>query len=107
MIGSTLEDMRAIKCLPVRRPPYWRTLEYCRHIGVQHFPEGNFQWMGRVRTTRGSYKQFRIGPVRFNSHAGLSYGEALQILKTKLSDPDIASVAAQPISYYPILMDKL
>lgn len=56
-----LSDPSQIMGLKPRYEPYWQTLEYCRHLGVQVHPNGGVFWIAGVRPRGGSkYAQHRL-----------------------------------------------
>ena len=95
-----LTSAMVIESLTPRISPYWNTLEFCRHLGVQRHPQnGNF-WVARVRTrTGGLYLQKRLSPVCFDGNEGVGYDAALALAREWFKDPEVADVASTP---YPV-----
>ena len=85
--------------LPERRSPYWNTIEYCRHIGVEKLPSGQCHWMARIRRKDGNYRQIRLCKLAPIHADGLEYDQALVLAKNWFMKPEILSVASEP---YPI-----
>ncbi|MGN8022124.1 tyrosine-type recombinase/integrase [Phyllobacterium sp. 22229] len=85
--GFDLSDDTARATLPPRGAPYWQVTEYCRAIGFQHYPSGRCFWLGRVRRKDGSYRQYRLGPVKTDrNEIGMSFPEALQMAQEWFSE---------------------
>lgn len=107
MAGSKappLTSATVIEGLSPRMAPYWNTLEFCRHIGVQRHPKLGTFWVARVRTTTGGhYLQKRLSSVCFNGLDGVGYDVARGLARAWFDEPDIAAVAASP---YPIGVNR-
>lgn len=89
-----LNDPEKLAALAPRSAPYWDTLQYCRHIGVEVRTDQRI-WLARVRTKAGKYKQARIAGFETCP----AYEEALEKAKAWFSSPEISSLAS---SSYPL-----
>jgi integrase len=95
-----LANNHDINSLERRLAPYWNTLEYCRHIGVQKHPKKGDYWVARVRArTKGQYVQWRLAPVDFDNIHGKDYNDAVGLAKEWFATPEIVNTAAEP---YPV-----
>ncbi len=95
-----LNDQKNVQGLKPRIAPYWNTLEYCRHIGVQKHPTTGTFWVARVRVSGGGhYLQKRLAPVGFGGPIGIGYADALALAKAWYSSPEIA---ARATTSYPV-----
>ena len=66
MHSPPLVDVATVAALPERYAPYWNTLEYCRHVGIEKQAGRPLYWMARVRCANGKYRQKRLGMVSAN-----------------------------------------
>ncbi|QEW25813.1 tyrosine-type recombinase/integrase [Roseovarius indicus] len=88
---TPLEE-RVLK-LPVRKSPYWETLEYCRHIGIQKTGQNTGHWVARIRNKSGGYKQSTL--MSWHSEAN-QFSEAVEMACSWFSSPSVSAVAADP-----------
>ena len=74
-----------------RAQPYWKMLEYGRHIGFVRRSSGDF-WVARVRTKEGSYLQHRLGPA--DGSQAMAFERAVDAARTWFATPAVARYAA-------------
>ena len=89
-----LNDPLFVRGLECRHSPYWQTIRYCRHVGIQKRRGSQPVWLGRIRTKKGQYKQGRIGLVKTPNRDGLTFQEALELVHDWFERPSIAKLAA-------------
>lgn len=89
-----------IQSLEPRVAPYWNTLEFCRHIGVQKHPTSGTFWVARVRVaTGGHYLQKRLASVCFDGVDGVGYETAVSLARDWFLSSGIAAVST---ASYPV-----
>ena len=88
---TPLEE-RVLK-LPVRKSPYWETLEYCRHIGIQKTGQTTGYWVARIRNKSGGYKQSRLMPWHSNNN---ELPQAVEMARIWFGTPSVSALAADP-----------
>ncbi|WP_243613415.1 tyrosine-type recombinase/integrase [Shimia aestuarii] len=89
-----LNDPQKLRALPPRSAPYWDTLQYCRHIGVEIRADRRI-WLARVRTKEGKYRQAQL--ASFDDCP--TYDEALIRAEIWFSSPEVSRLASNP---YPL-----
>ncbi len=95
-----LDKQSNIQRLTPRIAPYWNTLEFCRHIGVQKHPTTGTYWVARVRVkTGGYYLQKRLSSLCFKGVNGIGYERAIELAKDWFASPEIAARATES---YPV-----
>ena len=95
-----LSDLSQIETLPKRFSPYWQTLQYCRHLGVQRHPSKCDFWVARVRIREGGqYRQHRLAQVDFDNTEGVDFIRAKALAKTWFKKEEVKSIASTP---YPV-----
>jgi hypothetical protein len=99
-----LTSRNAVESLKPRTAPYWNTLEYCRHVGVQRHPQFGDFWVARARKLSGGhYIQRRLARVDFGGKDGCDYAEALRHARAWFALPEIEEIAARP---YPVGVNR-
>ncbi len=98
MKSPNLSNPNAQNELGERKSPYWNILQYGRHIGLEKQHGKPMMWLGRIRTKKGSYKQFRVGACVQQGVKGLSYADALKLLEARFTEPEIAALASKAYS---------
>ncbi len=90
MKAPPLNLQSTIDGLPHRTEPYWNTLEFCRHLGLQKRVNEPAYWVARIRTKKQTYLQHRL--------ASLSevpdFAKAVDLANEWFSDPAISKVAS-------------
>lgn len=95
-----LSDPRQIATLPKRIAPYWQTLQYCRHLGVQRHPTKCDFWVARVRLRKnGQYRQHRLAEVDFKNVNGIGFCNAKELAEIWFKQEEVHSIASKP---YPV-----
>lgn len=74
-----------------RNQPYWKMLEYGRHLGFARRAQQDF-WVARVRTKEGAYLQHRLG--RADGPEPMTFDGAVNAARTWFSDPLVSRRAA-------------
>ena len=105
-----LSDEAAIQALTPRTQPYWQTLRFCQHLGLQKINPDQAYWVGRFRSKSGGYCRRRLGIAFYKGEDGLSYKQALELVNGWFLSPVNAAKtsdsypigATQSLSFSPI-----
>lgn len=98
MHSPPLVDVATVTALPERYAPYWNTLEYCRHLGIEKQAGRPLHWMARVRCANGKYCQKRLGMVSANGPCEGEFQAAVEKARAWFGDPGVQAVSSVPYS---------
>ena len=91
-----LRSQKVIENLPSRKAPYWHTLEYCRHVGIEKALSKPAHWVARVRRKDGGYTQARLAPLRNSDNTIKSFDEAVNLAQQWFESDEVATMASTP-----------
>jgi integrase len=86
-----ISDPAIREALAPRHSPYFKLLQYCRHIGIHVSPSGRVSWVARVRRKDGGYTQRQLG-----CSTGIDFEEAKNLAEAWFANSSISKIAAEP-----------
>jgi integrase len=84
----------ALSLLP-RHAPYFKIIEYCRHIGLHVTCKNSSFWVARIRKKDGRYKQKRICLAYQAGNEVVSFNDALAKATEWFTQPDTMKMSSQ------------
>jgi hypothetical protein len=87
MHSPPLVDAATVTSLPERYAPYWNTLEFCRHFGIERQAGQPLYWMARVRCANGKYRQKRLGKVSADGPDEGEFQSAVEKARAWFAEP--------------------
>jgi len=94
-----ISDTSVLFQLKPRDAPYFKIIEYCRHIGVHVRHGGSAFWVARVRTKSGGYRQKRLCMALDRGSLATDYADARMQADLWFETPSVAKIASEP---YPL-----
>lgn len=91
-----LSSKTAILALADRTAPYWRILQYCRHLGIEKTTGKHIYWVARIRKRNGGYSQTRLGIAVDDNDLVIRYDDAVEMARQWFESPPIAAIASAP-----------
>jgi integrase len=88
-----ISDDESRKGLAVRSQPFWKMLEYGRHVGFERRVGHDF-WVARIRTKAGSYVRNRVGKA--SGEGSLSFDEAVVAARQWFATDEVRIRASTP-----------
>lgn len=96
MHSPPLVDAATISSLADRDAPYWNTLEYCRHVGIEKQAGRPLYWLARVRCQNGGYRQKRLGKVSEQGPVAGEFQSAVEMAREWFAEPCVQAISSAP-----------